>query len=538
MLEIQSKYISFIKEVQEFIKDIENMDKTKQNKLIVDISHQELCVVVVGGFSAGKSTLINQFLGEDILATALTPETALATELRFHNENFYEAIKSDGSSQRFELSQSEEIKQQAGKFAYLKLFLNNEKLKQIEPLILVDMPGFGAPVEEHNQAIINYLSKGVYFIVLTSVEDGNITKSMLREVENIINFGKDFSFVLSKTNLRSNEDVRAVKDEIQSQLQEEFNYTRGVISVDKNSAESFEKILMDINPNQLFQKIYEAYLKEFYFDISSNLKLKIATLKSSKEEIQKVLEDLQKGVNDVRDLKEKVISDVEDKFSHSSTESIVNAVGNELMLRKKELVSLMGDRESFNSEVNSIVKNVLIIEVNRKLKRVNEYITYRFDSKIKDIAASFNPEFQKGFTDVLATTTNMISDEMTKHLPQWKEGGHMAIIAVLVLKILDAACQFLKSERIERLKEDKIVNEVVPSVKAQLRNKLPAKLQEYIEQTTQNAAAKFEELIKQKEAEVAQSAKEKEENKKELEVEISKLSRANAAISELANQLF
>ena len=46
------------------------------------INNTELIVPVVGGFSAGKSTLINQFLGENILSTALTPETALATDIK------------------------------------------------------------------------------------------------------------------------------------------------------------------------------------------------------------------------------------------------------------------------------------------------------------------------------------------------------------------------------------------------------------------------------------------------------------------------
>ncbi|GAA7008097.1 hypothetical protein ID0154_07670 [Helicobacter pylori] len=37
----------------------------------------------MGNFSAGKSTLLNRFLGKNVLPTAITPETSLATELHY-----------------------------------------------------------------------------------------------------------------------------------------------------------------------------------------------------------------------------------------------------------------------------------------------------------------------------------------------------------------------------------------------------------------------------------------------------------------------
>lgn len=535
MLDIQSKYINFVKEVQNLTQDFEVIDKQKPSELISDIEGKELLVVVVGGFSAGKSTLINQYLEQSILPTALTPETALATELRYSDTSYYEAVKSDGSTQKFELTQSEEIKQRAGEFSYLKLYLNNEKLKQIKPLILVDMPGFEAPVKEHNEAILNYLSKGVYFIVLTSVEDGNITKSMLREIENITNFGKGFSFVLSKTNLRSDEDVNAVKDTIQAQLEAEFGETKEVILAGKNSAQSFEKILAEINPNELFQRLYEEDLKEFYFDTNSSLNLQISTLKASKEEIQKVLDGLQQGVEDIKKSKVKVIEEASTKFSNKSINAVIEAVANELISNKQILIPLMKNQEVFNSEINSIVKNVLVAQITQKMKDVNEFIAQGFASKMRQITASFNPEFEKGFADVLTATTRVINESGVALIATKNPYG---MAAYAILQLLDIIFKFFQSKKIEEAIEAKFMSEVVPSVKTQLRNELPAIFKEHIEQTTQNAAAKFEELIKQKEAEVAQSAKEKEENKKEIEAEISKLSSANAAVSELANQLF
>ena len=77
------------------------------------INNTELIVPVVGGFSAGKSTLINQFLGENILSTALTPETALATELRYSENSYIKAIKKDDTFDKYEISEIDIIKEKA-----------------------------------------------------------------------------------------------------------------------------------------------------------------------------------------------------------------------------------------------------------------------------------------------------------------------------------------------------------------------------------------------------------------------------------------
>ncbi|GMO49368.1 MAG: hypothetical protein Ta2B_30520 [Termitinemataceae bacterium] len=67
--------------------------------------NQELIVPVVGAFSAGKSTLINKIIGNDILPVAITPETSLATELNYAVEEYIEAIKNDGTIERYTVNE-------------------------------------------------------------------------------------------------------------------------------------------------------------------------------------------------------------------------------------------------------------------------------------------------------------------------------------------------------------------------------------------------------------------------------------------------
>ncbi|GAA8750540.1 hypothetical protein BTM113_08510 [Helicobacter pylori] len=96
--------------------------------------------------------------------------------------------------------------------------MNNEALKNSAPLVFVDMPGFDSPISSHTHAILEYLERGVHFVILTSVEEVNLTKRMVRELKNLLEFKKGLSFILSKTNLRTPSQAEEISHYIEEQL--------------------------------------------------------------------------------------------------------------------------------------------------------------------------------------------------------------------------------------------------------------------------------------------------------------------------------
>lgn len=384
MLDIQKKYINYLNQVLE---KVENTDIYSGNFMALKekIAKIELIVPVVGGFSAGKSTLINQFLEETVLSTSITPETALATELRYSENSYIEAVKKDDSIDIYEILDSEKLKEKAEKYKYVRFYLNNEKLKNIEPLILVDMPGFDAPIEHHNQAILNYLNKGIYFIILTSVEDGNITKSMTREISNIMEFGKDFSFCLSKTNLKPQNEVTEIKNKIQEQLEDYFDFNKEVILTTNKNGEELGKILKSINIEELFNKIFLNELKYGYMDVESSINTIVSTLKISKEEAENVVIELKNSIKNILNKKTQLIEETEEKYSNSNIDGIINQVGMELNNQKDVLVSLaISNQDSFSREVNDIVKHTIIREIKNRIKNISEDIVDNFSFELKN----------------------------------------------------------------------------------------------------------------------------------------------------------
>ncbi|GAA8253859.1 hypothetical protein BTM317_12940 [Helicobacter pylori] len=138
--------------------------------------------------------------------------------------------------------------------------MNNEDLKNSAPLVFVDMPGFDSPISSHTHAILEYLERGVHFVILTSAEEGNLTKRMVRELKNLLEFDKGLSFILSKTNLRTPSQVEEVSHYIEEQIQDHLDLTTHLIRSDKDNNALLE-VADKIDAEKLFSALYLKRLK-------------------------------------------------------------------------------------------------------------------------------------------------------------------------------------------------------------------------------------------------------------------------------------
>lgn len=563
MLDIQKKYINYLNQVLE---EVENTDIYNSNFITLkeQIEKKELIVPVVGGFSAGKSTLINQFLEESILSTSITPETALATELRYSENSYIEAIKKDDSIDRYEVSDSEKLKEKAEKYKYVRFYLNNQKLKSIEPLILVDMPGFDAPIEHHNQAILNYLNKGIYFIVLTSVEDGNITKSMTREISNIMEFGKDFSFCLSKTNLKPQNEIIEIKNKIQEQLEDYFDFNKEVILTTNKDGEELGKILKSINIEELFNKIFLEELKYGYMDIESSINTIVSTLKISKEDAQNVINELKNSIKNILNKKTQLIEETEEKYSNSNIDGIINQVGIELNNQKDLLVSLaISNQDTFSRELNDIVKHTIIREIKNRIKNISEDIVDNFSFELKNSMIDIKDfDFDSKWIEKIGASTkdllekaqnglNSVLDNRQKNGTDNKWYKTITAILGLTTTVLNPMIEIVilflpeiinffsgksKEEKQKELVADKIFSEVIPNIKRKIREAIPEVFNSYLKNTIELISNEFEVQLAQKQKEIELTQNEKENNIKDIEQELIKLENIKKELQNITTQ--
>ena len=563
MIQTQKKYSDYLQEVKNILKDT-NVEISKINFYEEKINNTELIVPVVGGFSAGKSTLINQFLGENILSIALTPETALATELRYSENSYIKAIKKDDTFDKYEISEIDIIKEKAKNYKYIKLYLNNQKLQEIEPLILVDMPGFDAPIEHHNQAILNYLNRGIYFIILTSIEDGNITKSVLREITNIMEFGKDFSFCLSKTNLRTENDIKAVQNIIEDQLKDYFDFNKEIILTDNSSGLELEKILNNIDIEELFKKVFLSDLRFNHIENESSINIILSTLKVSREEVLKTITELENSIKNILNKKEQMIEEAEEKYSNTNIDGIINKITNELNLQKEVLISYaIANPNNISQEINEIVKNILIPEIRKRIKDVSNRIVDDFSIELKNLENNLdNSNFDNNWIEKISYSTKNILEKAQNGLStivderrskETDDKLYKAITTILgvttsfvapiieiIIIFLPEIVRFISGKAKEKQQKERISEQIsisiIPEIKRKLRETIPQIFNDYLKNTIETISQEFETQLEQKRQEIIVTQQEKEDNIKDIEQEILKLENIKKELQFLATK--
>lgn len=552
----KKQFLDYIGEVKNIISPLEISDN-KLSEIQENITDAELIVPVVGGFSAGKSTLLNSFLGNEILPTAVTPETALATELRYSDSNYIEAVTASGAVERHQLADFARLKDNAQNFKNLRVYLNNENLKAIQPLVLVDMPGFDAPIENHNQAILNYLERGVFFVFLTSVEDGNITLSMKREIDNLQQIGKGFAFCISKTNLRAPDDVKAVQQKIAEQLEDDFDYTGQIALLDMDGGNNLKNILTAVNPDELFKLLFIDELRENYTGLIQSINVKISTFKSNRKEIEETLSALQNSLQGIEAKKQSAINDVEQRYSRDSVSVINQAVTSAILQQKMRLVDLaINNQGAFERELNDITKNALLSAVQTRFRAISQDLIEEMGNGINaqlatlpdgglagiamDVLANGGADaFGKVVNTALKSISKSIIGNMTSATLKALLSGVFGIVGAVLLFLPEIISLFTKGEKERRQREQveqAIINNVIPQIQQKLNTVLPDLMNQNITALINQVSEQFEEQLQQKRNEIEAAEAEKAAKAAELESTINELESGKQQLTTAANR--
>ncbi|WP_394238303.1 dynamin family protein [Niallia oryzisoli] len=154
----EEKYASIKKQIIELTEDIED----------------ELSIMVVGEFNAGKSTFINALLGQKILSADVVPETAVVTKLTFGKSRKVIAHFLDGHTTVYDdiwfyqltAEKDGNFKTIRHQLSYVELQLPLEILREFT---IIDTPGLNAINEYHTKATERFLGRADFVIFLFHV---------------------------------------------------------------------------------------------------------------------------------------------------------------------------------------------------------------------------------------------------------------------------------------------------------------------------------------------------------------------------------
>ncbi|MGN8448228.1 dynamin family protein [Helicobacter pylori] len=544
ILRAQTNFVEFLEQVLEVLKEVE-IDKTECSTLLASIQKQQLVIPVVGNFSAGKSTLLNRFLEKSVLPTGITPETSLATELHYSaNERIEAFSNNDEKTESFELNEQsfEVIKENAAKYSYLKVYLNNEALKDSVPLVFVDMPGFDSPISSHTHAILEYLERGVHFVILASVEEGSLTKRMVRELKNLLEFDKGLSFILSKTNLRTPSQVEEISRYIQDQIQDHLDLTTHLIYSNKDNNALLE-VADKIDAEKLFSALYLKRLKFLNSQLQNSLKSVIESFDYSKEKALEEIQALDLGVKDIEKTYEKLRANLEEEYSSVAVGSVVKKVVEEVREQKSYLASLINKPNEFNSEIESIMQQSLIKNAKLEIEKINLSFS-------KDFCAEFESLNNTQLSSTLSVVKlehglelgiNALSVILAKN-PVTRPfalilQGLKPLLKDLLTLLPNIVASFFRNEEKEPAKLENLIEvKVIPEIQYKLKKVLPGLFNEALQNSLKSLKDWCELEITHKKQEIALAQKEKEKHLNDLEDQKQILENKINALSDLEQQ--
>ncbi|GAA8288894.1 dynamin-like GTPase family protein [Helicobacter pylori] len=541
ILRAQTNFMEFLEQVLEVLKEVE-IDKTECSTLLASVQKQQLVIPVVGNFSAGKSTLLNRFLEKSVLPTGITPETSLATELHYSaNERIEAFSNNDEKTESFELNEQsfEVIKDNATKYSYLKVYLNNEALKDSAPLVFVDMPGFDSPISSHTHAILEYLERGVHFVILVSVEEGNLTKRMVRELKNLLEFDKGLSFILSKTNLRTPSQVGEISRYIQEQIQDHLDLTTHLIHSNKDNNALLE-VADKIDAEKLFSALYLKRLKFLNSQLQNSLKSVIKSFDYSKEKALEEIQALDLSVKDIEKTYEKLRANLEEEYSSVAVGSVVKKVVEEVREQKSYLASLINKPNEFNSEIESIMQQSLIKNTKLEIEKINLSFSKDFHAEFESLN-KFSSDLSVNLEHGIESGINALSVILSKN-PVTRPfalilQGLKPLLKELLTLLPNIIASFFRNEEKERAKlENWIEVKVIPEVQYNLKKVLPGLFNECLENSLKGLRDRCELEITHKKQEIALAQKEKEKHLNDLENQKQILENKINALSDLEQQ--
>ncbi|MGN8459592.1 dynamin family protein [Helicobacter pylori] len=541
ILRTQTNFVEFLEQVLEVLKEVE-IDKTECSTLLASIQKQQLVIPVVGNFSAGKSTLLNRFLEKSVLPTGITPETSLATELHYSaNERIEAFSNNDEKAESFELNEQsfEMIKENAPKYSYLKVYLNNEALKDSAPLVFVDMPGFDSPISSHTHAILEYLERGVHFVILTSVEEGNLTKRMVRELKNLLEFDKGLSFILSKTDLRTPSQVGEISRYIQDQIQDHLDLTTHLIYSNKDNNALLE-VADKIDAEKLFSALYLKRLKFLNSQLQNSLKSVIKNFDYSKEKALEEIKALDLGVKDIEKTYEKLRANLEEEYSSVAVGSVVKKVLEDVRKQKSYLATLIAWPNELNSEIESIMQQSLIKNAQLEIEKINLSFSKDFCTEFEslnklssDLSVNLEHSLELGIN---ALSTIFSKNPVTRPFALILQGLKTLLTNLMVLSSNIIGLFFWNGEIGRAKLENWIETKVISEVQHELKKVLPGLFNECLENSLKSLKDRCELEITHKKQEIALAQTEKEKHLNDLEDQKQILENKINALSDLEQQ--
>lgn len=483
--------INALKEIANKYKTTDNISN-KLDTCTSEINKFSLKILFVGGFSAGKSALINTILNRDLLIEDQKPETAIASEIVFDKKEYVELVNNEGI--RITCSLDEVSNYNPDEYNHFTYHINNEYLAKYPSYTLVDMPGFNSGIERHNKAIMQYAGQGNAYVLVIDCEDGEIKASVLDFIKEIKQYDNNLAIVISKSDKKPEKHVESVLQKVASTASNVFNKDLIVVKTSKyqdDVEEEINTVLKSFDAQSLFEQKFQTHIVEIgnlcYAAVESVAK----TSEIDDSEIEKEIVKRQKAKSKLIEQLTKERRKLSMKMKNQVKPSIINDVQNALQMNSASLASsIMSGGDSFTRTVNNILRPVLVSST----QRYTEESFYEFVEQM-DLSEIFTEDNSQKITDEISQKYLAASSKLNEIISNTDKAsgtykaviGALAITTTVVAPWIELILVFLpdilrlygmlnQSNQMDTLKR-KVENEIIPQIVSKMSVEIEKSLQ-------------------------------------------------------------
>lgn len=512
-----------LKEIAEKYNLIDIIDKLN----CFEILNRDYCahILVVGSFSAGKSALLNKYIGKSVLEESQAPETAFATELKFSENERFVAEYIDG--RKIENLDFNVLKSDADKISNLICYVNSENIKLHPDYIMVDTPGFDSGVERHNKALIKYIPQGTAYILVIDSDKGTLSESTLNFLKEVNCYSNDIGIIINKCDKKIPTEVEKVKNHIKNMLLAHTGFDYPIITTsihDLDILEKLNELVESFDVNYLYDKNVTSelvYIKELIEDslviIQDNESCDLSELDNEINLREKAKTEL---INSIDSKKAKIKSEIRGNMKNKIISLVRNGLTNQAdYLATGALISA----ESLQQRVIEIVRPILITEVEEYsevaidafVNKLEVSLLKSFDEEL-DLEQIIKSVYEK-IKGIIDSGKFNISNRSIFELDSNKKFNSMSaklyktistaiaistnvlapIIELLIVFLPDLVNLFksIVSDSREEKAKKIILNEIIPQIIAKLHNELDVPLQDVEEAAINGVVLTIQELI-------------------------------------------
>ncbi|MNS12728.1 hypothetical protein D3C72_442960 [compost metagenome] len=398
--DIQQRYLRFLDELSDLNGHYE--EKALSSERLDAIRRAtvefEVMVPLTGAFNSGKSTLINSFLGEEVLKTDIKPTTAVPTEVRYHTRPHAVRVGVDGRTQELSLSEFKATEFDSVTTQLVRLYLNHPKLNRFPGVVLVDIPGLDSVVEAHNIAIDRYLPSSLAYLVTSVVDQGELTQSVLGFLKSVGGEGKPIAVAVTKADHLPPSEVNRVVAKVQESVRahlhnEDFEvFATTVEAPDQNG---IERVLSRFHHRapELFKRRFAGDMQDEIRLAKQHLEVRAQCGKMVPEELQRLIKEHEAKLEDLnRSLSREL--EAMDRGLDRAVESVLSHVSAVLSAEVPALAAVANNQAGFNGKVNLLVRQALGEGMKRHVEPVVQQSMEHISREVADQLGSFEATFK------------------------------------------------------------------------------------------------------------------------------------------------